>query len=116
MWQGIFFRRCMSVNYGYLVSTEGDTGMCSFDGDCEQYNTYGEHFICAKGYRNPNSGAVNFDNTLSAFVTVFVMVTLEGWTDIFTYVNKTFKDRIFINPINISYFYFLLHKNKFVII
>ena len=105
MWQGIFFRRCMSVNYGYLVSTEGDTGMCSFDGDCEQYNTYGEHFICAKGYRNPNSGAVNFDNTLSAFVTVFVMVTLEGWTDIFTYVNKTFKDRIFINPI-IIFFYF----------
>ena len=105
MWQGLFFRRCMSVNYGYLVSTQQDTGMCSFDVDCEQYNTYGENFICAKGYRNPNSGAVNFDNTLSAFVTVFVMVTLEGWTDIFTYVNKTFKDKIYINTI-IIFFYF----------
>ena len=107
MWQGIFFRRCMSVNYGYLVSTQGDTGMCSFDSNCEEYNTYGNTFICAKGYRNPNSGAVNFDNTLTAFVTIFVMVTLEGWTDLFTYVSKTFKDKIYINPI-IIFFYFHL--------
>ena len=33
------------------------------------------------------------------------MVTLEGWTDIFTYVNKTFKDKIYINSI-IIFFYF----------
>ena len=105
MWQGIFYRRCMNVNYGYLVSTVDDEGMCSFDSNCDEYNSYGNTFICAKGYRNPNSGAVNFDNTLTAFVTVFVMVTLEGWTDFFTYVSKTFKDKIYINPI-IIFFYF----------
>jgi len=105
MWQGIFYRRCMNVNYGYLVSTVDDEGMCSFDSNCDEYNSYGNTFICAKGYRNPNSGAVNFDNTLTAFVTVFVMVTLEGWTDLFTYVSKTFKDKIYINPI-IIFIYF----------
>ena len=33
------------------------------------------------------------------------MVTLEGWTSVFTYVSKTFKDKIFINPI-IIFLYF----------
>ena len=117
MWQGIFYRRCMSVNYGYLVSTQGDTGMCYFDSDCEEYNSYGNTFICAKGYRNPNSGAVNFDNTLTGFITVFVMVTLEGWTDFFTYVNKTFKDKIYINNIIIfCYFHVFVFVAAFYLI
>ena len=117
MWQGLFYRRCMSVNYGYLVSTQGDTGMCSFDSNCEEYNSYGNTFICAKGYRNPNSGAVNFDNTLTALVTVFVMVTLEGWTDLFTYVSKTFKDKIYINPIIIfCYFHVFVFIAAFYLI
>ena len=33
------------------------------------------------------------------------MVSLEGWTAVFTYVNKIFKDKIFINPI-IIFLYF----------
>ena len=117
MWQGIFYRRCMNVNYGYLVSTQGDTGMCYFDSDCAEYNTYGNTYICAKGYRNPNSGAVNFDNTLTGFITVFVMVTLEGWTDFFTYVNKTFKDKIYINNIIIfCYFHVFVFVAAFYLI
>ena len=51
MWQGLFYRRCMNVNYGYLVSTQGDEGMCSFDSNCEEYNSYGNTYICAKNFR-----------------------------------------------------------------
>ena len=105
MWQGMFYRRCMSLNYGYLYSTHKDKQMCSFDTDCEELNTYGMRYVCAKGYLNPDSGAISFDNTLVGFVTIFVMVTLEGWTNIFTYVSKTFKDKIHINSI-IVFFYF----------
>ena len=105
MWMGNFYRRCMSVNYGFMYSTQESTMMCSFDSDCEELNSYGVKYICAKGYLNPDSGAINFDNTLSGFVTIFVMATLEGWTNVFTYVNKTFKDKIYINPI-IVFFYF----------
>ena len=105
MWQGLFYRRCMNVNLGYLYSTHKDKQMCSFDTDCEDLNSYGVRYICAKGYLNPDSGAISFDNTLVGFVTIFVMVTLEGWTNIFTYVSKTFKDKIYINPI-IIFFYF----------
>ena len=105
MWQGNFYRRCMNVNYGFVYSIYKDRQMCSFDTDCEELNAYGLRFICVKGYRNPDSGAINFDNTLVGFVTIFVMVTLEGWTNVFTYVSKTFKDKIHINNI-IVFFYF----------
>ena len=105
MWMGNFYRRCMSVNYGYMYSTQESTMMCSFDTDCEELNSYGIKYICAKGYINPDSGAINFDDTLGAFVTIFVMSTLEGWTNVFTYVSKTFKDKIFINPIIVFLFF-----------
>ena len=117
MWMGNFYRRCMSVNYGYLYSTQKSNQMCSFDSDCNELNTYGMRYICAKGYRNPDSGAINFDNTLTGFVTIFVMVTLEGWTNVFTYVSKTFKDKIYINPIIIFfYFHFFVFIGAFYLI
>ena len=34
---------------------------------------------------------INFDNVLYGFITVFVIVTLEGWIDIFIYVLEFFK-------------------------
>ena len=105
MWQGNFFKRCMNVNYGYIYSTESSEYMCSFDSDCEELNTYGMKYICAKGYINPDSGAINFDNIINGFITIFVMASLEGWTNVFTYVSKTFKDKVYINVI-IIFFYF----------
>ena len=117
MWQGLFYRRCMNVNYGYLLSTTNDKYMCSFDSNCKDLNTYGMTFICAKGYLNPNSGAINFDNISSSLITVFITVTLEGWSYIYTYVSKTFKDKIYINPIIIFvYFHLFLYIGAFYLI
>ena len=48
-------------------------------------NSYGERYICAKGNRNQNSGTISFDDTIAGFVTIFIIVTLEGWTAVFTY-------------------------------
>ena len=114
MWQGFFFRRCMNVNYGFLYSTLKDKQMCSFDTDCTVLESYGVRYICSKGFRNPDSGAFNFDNVLTGFVTIFSMATLEGWSDIFTYVSKTFKDKIYINPIIVfAYFHFFIFLSSF---
>ena len=114
MWQGLFNRRCMNVNFGYIYTFEKDKHMCSFDTDCSDLETYGERYICCKSYKNPDMGAFNFDNVLSGFVTIFMMATLEGWTDIFTYVSKTFKDKIYINPIIIfAYFHFFIFLSSF---
>ena len=114
MWQGLFFRRCMNVNYGFLYTFQKDKKMCSFDSDCSDLESYGNKYICAKGYQNPDMGAFNFDNVLTGFVTIFMMATLEGWTDIFIYVSKTFKDKIYINPIIIfAYFHFFIFLASF---
>ena len=117
MWQGNFYKRCMNINYGYISSIQGSEYMCSFDSDCEELNTYGVRYICAKGYINPDSGVISFDNILTGFVTIFVMASLEGWTNVFTYVSKTFKDKIYINPIIIFfYFHFFIFFCSFYLI
>ena len=117
MWTGLFYRRCMNLNLGYLFSFNKDEQMCSFDTDCEELNSYGVRYVCAKGYRNPDSQAISFDNTLVGFVTIFVMATLEGWTNIFTYVSKTFKDKIYINPIIVFlYFHLFVFLGAFYLI
>ena len=117
MWQGLFFRRCMNLNYGYFYSINHEKYMCSFDSNCEYLNTYGNNFICAKGYLNPNSGAINFDNIGTSFITVFILVTLEGWSYIFNYVSRTFKDKIYINPVIIFiYFHAFVYIGSFYLI
>ena len=114
MWQGLFYRRCMNVNYGFLYTFEKDKQMCSFDSDCKDLESYGNRYICAKGYSNPDMGVFNFDNVLTGFVTIFMMATLEGWSDVFTYVSKTFKDKIYINPIIIfCFFHFFIFLSSF---
>ena len=114
MWQGLFYRRCTNLNFGYLYSTQKYTYMCSFDSDCKDLEGYGTRFVCTKGYRNPDNGAFNFDSVLTGFVTIFAMATLEGWSDIFTYVSKTFKDKIYINPIIVfCYFHFFIFLANF---
>ena len=115
MWQGLFYRRCMNLNFGYFLTQTNY--LCSFDSDCAQLNQYGNIFICAKGYLNPNNGANNFDNIFNSLITVFIMVTLEGWSDIFNYVSKTFKDRIYINSIVIFvYFHAFIYIGAFYLI
>jgi hypothetical protein len=108
MWQGLFMRRCMNLQYGFMYSLTKDKGMCTFDSDCQEYNTPGNSFICAKGYRNPDNNIVCFDNVLKGFITVFIMITLEGWTDGWNYVSNTFKDKFYINPV-ITFIFFHLY-------
>ena len=117
MWQGLFLRRCMNINYGYLMTDKRYTYLCSFDTDCAKLNDYGNKFICSKGYLNPNNGSTNFDNIFYSLITVFIMVTLEGWTNIFTYVSKTFKAKTYINHIIIFiYFHAFIYICAFYLI
>jgi hypothetical protein len=104
----------MNLNFGYFMD---DKYMCSFDSNCEELNSYGQNYICAKGFKNPNYGAINFDNIGTSLITVFLIVTLEGWSYIFTYVSRTFKDKIYINPIIIFiYFHAFIYIGSFYLI
>ncbi|KAM8910912.1 voltage-dependent T-type calcium channel subunit alpha-1I-like [Spinachia spinachia] len=42
--------------------------------------------VCRAGAQNPNNGATNFDNIGFAWINIFQVVTLEGWSNIMFYV------------------------------
>ena len=46
--------------------------------------------ICKPWVDGPNSGLTSFDDIAVAFVTVFQVMTLEGWTGIFYLVRKVY--------------------------
>ncbi|KAG8196966.1 hypothetical protein JTE90_009024 [Oedothorax gibbosus] len=54
------------------------------DGDCVNWNQY--YTQCRAGDRNPFQGAISFDNIGLAWVAIFLVISLEGWTDIMYYV------------------------------
>lgn len=57
--------------------------MCAKDSDCDVINGY----VC-KEYGNPNNGVTSFDNIFKSVLNIFIIITLEGWTDIMYLVRK----------------------------
>ena len=51
---------------------------------------------CATSLSNPNYGHTNFDNLLYSFVSVFQVVTLEGWTDIMLLLRKAYSEWVIL--------------------
>ncbi|GFT10313.1 voltage-dependent T-type calcium channel subunit alpha-1I [Nephila pilipes] len=51
---------------------------------CVDWNRY--YVICRAGNRNPFKGAISFDNIGLAWVAIFLVISLEGWSDIMYYV------------------------------
>ena len=56
-----------------------DTAICAVDADCDHLGVPGA--VCKFYETNPSNGALSYDNCLSAFVTIFQAVSLEGWVD-----------------------------------
>jgi hypothetical protein len=109
MWQGLFMYRCFNNNYGYIDSFNDWSTSCTFDADCSDFSSPGNYYTCRKSYFNPFNNVLNFDNTLNGLITVYTICTMEGWTDMWGYVSKTFKDANGINLIIIFlYFHVLL--------
>ncbi|KAK8397955.1 hypothetical protein O3P69_003692 [Scylla paramamosain] len=51
---------------------------------CVNWNQY--YTDCRPGDKNPFQGAISFDNIGLAWVAIFLVISLEGWTDIMYYV------------------------------
>ncbi|XP_044038176.1 voltage-dependent T-type calcium channel subunit alpha-1H-like isoform X2 [Siniperca chuatsi] len=51
---------------------------------CVNWNLY--YNVCRAGDRNPQMGAISFDNIAFAWIAIFQAVTLEGWSEIMFYV------------------------------
>ena len=55
------------------------------------YYTPGTNYTLCKGLGvNPDSGVTSFDNFFTAFLTVFLVFSMEGWTEIMYYAQVPF--------------------------
>lgn len=75
---------------------------------CINWNKY--YTNCRPGDKNPFQGAISFDNIGLAWVAIFLVISLEGWTDIMYYVQDahSFWDWVyFVLLIVVSYLSFL---------
>ncbi|ODM88419.1 Voltage-dependent T-type calcium channel subunit alpha-1H [Orchesella cincta] len=54
---------------------------------CVNWNKYYRN--CRPGDKNPFQGAISFDNIGLAWVAIFLVISLEGWTDIMYYVQDS---------------------------
>ena len=66
--------------------------------------------ICAKNNENPNYNVTKFDDLLSSFLMVYVVTTLEGWSSIMSYVQRTFDFSVFL------YFFLIVFIGAFFLL
>ncbi|CAD8085687.1 unnamed protein product [Paramecium sonneborni] len=85
--------RCFD-EYGIIQMSGYDTDEPFCNGSCP------DNYICGKMLDNPINGLLSFDNFGLAFLQVFIITTLEGWTTIMSTIMITFSQ--------FSVFYFLL--------
>ena len=57
-----------------ICDAEGKGTLCPYPQTCQQY------------WEGPNNGITSFDNIFSGCLTVFQVITNEGWTDIMYWV------------------------------
>jgi len=110
MWTGLMQKQCVNIELGYVYSFANFTTMCTTSEDClGEYSlgnvNFGSSYVCAKTNINPFNGVASFDDIPHALISLFIIITMEGWTDFYSFVQKTFKDDYYINNI-ISFLYF----------
>ena len=55
---------------------------------CQYYN------VCTTGPTNPFHGAISFDNIGLAWVAIFLVISLEGWTDVMYFIQVRWLHRM----------------------
>lgn len=90
LYMGLLKKKCFNSQTGVMAVDYQTQPFCQSDSSCNKYNTAAEFYICGKMIDNPNSGVTNFDNFASAYLQVFQIITLEGWSDIMYAVMDTF--------------------------
>jgi len=70
--------RCMNSIDGFITPI-----FCGTTADC----SVGQ--LCVKTLSNPNFSIINFDTLLWSFLSVFQIITMEGWSQIMEYIQLT---------------------------
>ncbi len=106
---GTCFNHELGENLPMLCSVSGGASLCPKDYEC---------LLLAQ---NPNRGVIHFDSIGGAIVTIFQVMTIEGWTDIMymlqdsasEYVFVYFVLLIFVGPIFAIQLFLVVISNKF---
>ena len=109
------------IGYGvYVCSIAPDEGMLQ----CPPNNNYANHWypvstthtLCAPSGVNPDSGVTSFDNFFTAFLTVFLVFTMEGWTEIMYTAQDAYSFWIWIFFFAIVIFGGIIAVNLFLVV
>lgn len=112
--QGVLRGRCFSWVDGSSLDY-----ICSIGG--------GGAVSCPMGYtcltlaENPGRGSINFDSIGGAMVTIFVVMTMEGWSEIMYWIQDAYSDwmflyfvvLIFVGPIFAIQLFLVVISNKY---
>ena len=85
---GVGVNRCSDIPKYHQENVTCTLGLNSLlnrtSTDCINWNQY--YQTCATSDENPYSGAINFDNIISAWLAIFQIVSLENWVEIMYYI------------------------------
>ncbi len=104
---GIFKKQCVNIESG-MLHPSGD--VCGVR-ECEA------GYTCGKTNSNPYYEQANFDTIFYSFITIFQCVSLEGWTTIMKFAQKSYTQQawFFFCPLTFIVPYFLLQFTQAVI-
>ena len=106
LFSGIFLYRCLNMNFGYFMDFELSS-MCKINKDCDFLTQkYLINFECHKSVINPFMNLMNFDNIYLSILCIFQLLTGQGITVLYTYLNKNFRDDYYISNIILHIFIF----------
>jgi hypothetical protein len=113
LFQGTLRGTCFNLEDGLNLPL-----MCTLGGGASECP---KNYQCLLQFENPNRGVIHFDSIGGAIVTIFQIMTIEGWTDIMymmqdvasEYVFIYFVILIFVGPIFAIQLFLVVISNKF---
>lgn len=84
LFRGVLSRRCMSLEEGKISYAFDEDLICGGLRKCPAGLT------CVEFGTNPVSGIFSFDNILEAYLSIFMITTLEGWSLIQYYLIESY--------------------------
>lgn len=89
LFSGVLKNRCLEEATGILSGT-----FCANNDVCLQ--RFGVGFSCAKGIASPNFSINNFDTFLWSMLSVFQILTMEGWSTIMIQLEESYSAVCFL--------------------
>jgi hypothetical protein len=88
LWHGVLRGKCYSLTDGHMLHVKGAHNfVCS---EVQGTQECPEGYACLQLGANPFNNVVNFDNILYSFLTIFQIMTMQGWNHVMYAVMDSF--------------------------